>query len=159
MRIVVAILGLLLAGCGALVVTPPAPAAREKAPRDPRAHEVVLYALSLVDIGYRFGGKNPSAGLDCSGMVSYVFERAANMKLVGSAAEIARKGRPIEREGLEPGDLVFFDTRGGPHTHVGIYVGDKRFVHAPSENGRVRIDRLDDGWFASRFTEARTYFD
>lgn len=155
------LLVLVLAGCG-FAISPPetVPASvRERPPSDPRAYDVVLYALSLVDIGYRFGGKNPEAGLDCSGMVSLVFARAADIRLSGSAAEIARQGRRVEDGRLRPGDLVFFDTRGGPHTHVGIYVGEGRFVHAPAANGRVRVDRLDSGWFASRFTEARTYFD
>lgn len=162
MRWLLLLLVFLLAGCGGFVSAPSPTSAsllRERPIADPRAQEVVLYALSLVDIGYRFGGKNPDAGLDCSGMVSYVFERAVGLKLSGSAAEIARRGRVIDGEGLAPGDLVFFDTRGAPYSHVGIYVGEGRFVHAPSANGRIRVDRLDRGWFATRFHEARTYFD
>ncbi|MCU0812631.1 MAG: C40 family peptidase, partial [Thiobacillaceae bacterium] len=113
----------------------------------------------LIDTGYRFGGKNPEAGLDCSGMVSYIYGRAAGIKVSGSAADIARRGRPIERSGLRPGDLVFFNTRNAPFSHVGIYIGDKRFVHAPSGSGRIRIDQLDARYYAQRFETARTYFD
>jgi cell wall-associated NlpC family hydrolase len=124
-----------------------------------KGNEVTLFALGLIDTGYRFGGKNPEAGLDCSGMVSYIYNRAAGLKLNGSAADIARKGRSIERNRLRPGDLVFFNTSNSPFSHVGVYIGDDRFVHAPSTNGRVRIDHLNAGYYAQRFELARTYFD
>lgn len=121
--------------------------------------DVVLYALSLIDTGYRFGGKNPDAGLDCSGMVAYVYDQAAGLKISGSAADIARGGRAVEKSDLRPGDLVFFNTRNAAFSHVGIYIGDDRFVHAPATHGRVRIDRLGDRYYAQRFEAARTYFD
>ncbi len=124
-----------------------------------KGNEVALYALGLIDTGYRFGGKNPEAGLDCSGMVSFIYGRAAGVTVKGSAADIARNSRPIEPESLRPGDLVFFNTRNRPFSHVGIYLGDARFVHAPSSNGRVRIDRLNDRYYAQRFEAARTFFD
>ena len=158
---------LLIAGCGTLV-KPPAPqtsAPETGRPADPRSHEVALFALGLVDTGYRFCGRNPEAGLDCSGMVSYVFENAAGLRLAGSAADMAKQGRPVNGEGLRsieglrPGDLVFFNTRNRPRSHVGIYIGDGRFIHAPNTNGKVRTDSLVTGWFATRFEEARTYFD
>ena len=124
-----------------------------------KGNEVALYALGLIDTGYRFGGKNPEAGLDCSGMVSFIYGRAAGVKVKGSAADIARNSRPIEPEFLRPGDLVFFNTRNRSFSHVGIYLGDARFVHAPSSNGRVRIDRMNDRYYAQRFEAARTFFD
>jgi cell wall-associated NlpC family hydrolase len=145
-----------LAGCARLVERPPGSAA---APTSPRAADVVIFALGLIDTGYRFGGRNPEAGIDCSGMVSYVFAEAAGVKLSGSAADIARRGRAIGTEELRPGDLVFFNTLNRPRSHVGIYIGDGRFVHSPSTRGKVRIDSLGHAWFASRFEEARTYFD
>jgi cell wall-associated NlpC family hydrolase len=132
-------------------------AARHAAPA--KAQDVVLYALGLVETGYTFGGKNPEAGLDCSGMVSHVFDKAAGLRLPGSAADIAQQGRAIEAAQLRPGDLVFFNTRHKPHSHVGIYIGDGRFVHAPNSHGKVRTESLESGWFAARFEEARTYFD
>lgn len=157
-------LGLLLSAC----TTAPPEAARRADP-GPTAiagvraadigSDVALYALGLIDTGYRFGGKNPDAGLDCSGMVAYVFDRAAGLRVSGSAAEIAQVGKPVERESLKPGDLVFFNTRNRPWSHVGIYIGDGRFVHAPNSNGRVRTESLSSGWFAARFEEGRTYFD
>jgi cell wall-associated NlpC family hydrolase len=152
---------LLLAGCGMPVKlpVPDAPAAAAVRPADPRGLEIALFALGLMDTDYRFGGRNPAAGLDCSGMVSYVFENAAGLRLTGSAADLAQQGRPVNGEGLRPGDLVFFNTRNRPRSHVGIYIGAGRFIHAPSTNGKVRTDSLHAGWFATRFEEARTYLD
>ena len=124
-----------------------------------KANDVVLFALGLVETGYLFGGKNPEAGLDCSGMVSYVYRNAADMRLAGSAADLARQGRPVPVEQLRPGDLVFFNTRNKSHSHVGIYIGDDRFVQAPGTRGRVRTENLRNGWFAARFEQGRTYFD
>ena len=118
-----------------------------------------MYAMGLIDTGYRFGGKNPEAGLDCSGMVSYIYNKAAGVKVSGSAADIARKGRQIARDDLRPGDLVFFNTRNAPFSHVGVYIGDNRFVHAPSSSGRVRIDQLNASYYAQRYETARSYFD
>lgn len=124
-----------------------------------KANDVVIYALGLVETGYRFGGKNPDAGLDCSGMVSYVFKQAAGVTLRGSAVDIARQGRAVERATVRPGDLVFFNTTGAAYSHVGIYIGDQRFVHAPNNGGKVRTDSLATGWFAPRLEATRTYFD
>ncbi|MDP1653612.1 MAG: C40 family peptidase [Rhodocyclaceae bacterium] len=162
MRLLISLALLLsIAGCGTLVKPPPPPVASPETSRstDPRTHEIVMFALGLIDTGYRFGGKNPEAGLDCSGMVNYVFENAAGLRLAGSAADMAKLGRPVNGDGLRPGDLVFFNTRNKPRSHVGIYIGDGRFIHAPNTNGKVRADSLTQGWFATRFEEARTYFD
>lgn len=151
---------LLLAGCGTLEMasSPARPVSPSRA-SSAAGQEIVLYALALIDTGYRFGGKNPAAGLDCSGMVAYVYQQAAGLQLSGSAADIARSGREIERQQLRPGDLVFFNTRNQPYSHVGIYIGDNRFVHAPSSNGKVRIDPLHAPYYAQRFESARSYFD
>ncbi|MDR2787582.1 MAG: C40 family peptidase [Candidatus Accumulibacter sp.] len=150
----------LLSACGGLFPTGepgPAPSTRPRA--SALGREVSLYALGLIDTGYRFGGKNPEAGLDCSGMVTYVFRQAAGLKLSGNAADIARRGRPIRRADMRPGDLAFFNTRNAPFSHVGIYIGDDRFIHAPSSNGRVRIDKMSARYYAQRFSAARAYFD
>jgi cell wall-associated NlpC family hydrolase len=156
----------LLTGCGHFGAAPTAATsaiprlpAEATVPADPRAHEVVMYALGLVDNGYRFGGKNPDAGFDCSGMVSYVYGQAAGFRLAGSAADIALRGQPVGETGLRPGDLIFFNTLNRPRSHVGIYIGNGRFIHAPNTNGKVRTESLTRGWFATRFEEARTYFD
>jgi len=133
--------------------------AQAVAPGAEKGSEVAIYALGLIDTGYRFGGKNPAAGLDCSGMVTYIFNHAAGLKLTGSAADLARKGRQIDRSQLRAGDLVFFNTEHRSFSHVGIYIGDGRFVHAPATNGKVHISRLDNPYFAPRFEMARAYFN
>lgn len=163
---------LVLAACGVLPYGTQSPApvasrsgAGEAAPEttpgeaNPKANDVALFALGLIETGYRFGGKNPEAGLDCSGMVSYVYQKAIDMRLAGSAADLAKLGKPVAPTQLRPGDLVFFNTRNRPHSHVGIYIGDDRFVHAPNSRGKVRTESLKSGWFAARFEEGRTYFD
>ncbi len=166
---------LVLAGCGMLSSSTQAPApvagprlaasapARTAPPANAdKASDVVLFALGLMETGYRFGGKNPDAGLDCSGMVSYVFDQAAGLRLPGPAGRHAPPGpagRPVDSAELRPGDLVFFNTRNKPYSHVGIYIGDGRFVHAPNSAGKVRAESLKSGWFAARFEEARTYLD
>lgn len=162
---------LVLAACGLLPVTDTVQRNRDGVPADSagtaatapsvsdKALDVVIFALGLVETGYRFGGKNPEAGLDCSGMVNYVFRQAASFRLQGSAVELAHQGRPVAPAQLRPGDLVFFNTLERPYSHVGIYIGEGRFVHAPSSRGKVRIDSLQQGWYASRFEAARTYFD
>jgi len=146
---------ILLAACGS---TPPAPEQSRRIASE-KGNEVSLFALGLIDTGYRFGGKNPEAGLDCSGMVAYIYKQAVGLQIGGSAADIARQGRPVERRSLRPGDLVFFNTRNAPFSHVGVFIGDERFVHAPSGNGRVRIDLLNASYYAQRFEAARSYFD
>jgi cell wall-associated NlpC family hydrolase len=149
-----------LAACGSPATRPPAsPQTIAPAPVSEKAGDVVVYALGLIGTDYRFGGRNPEAGLDCSGMVAYIFDQAAGLRVSGSAADIARQGRAVGREALRPGDLVFFNTTGQSFSHVGIYIGDQRFVHAPKTNGKVRIDSLSDRYFAQRFEAARTYFD
>ncbi|MBK6909125.1 MAG: C40 family peptidase [Rhodocyclaceae bacterium] len=123
------------------------------------AREVVLSALGLLETGYRFGGRNPEAGLDCSGMVNFVYHSAVQRRLGSSAADMATRGMTVASGKWRAGDLVFFNTRGAPHSHVGIYLGEQRFIHAPSTKGKVRIDRLDTGWFAPRLTEVRRYLE
>lgn len=120
---------------------------------------VANYALSMIGANYHFGGKNPKIGFDCSGLVSYVFSHAASVKLTGSAADMAHQGRRIDKAYLRPGDLVFFNTRNRPLSHVGIYIGQGRFVHAPSTGSKVHISHLDNPYFAQHFEMARTYFN
>ena len=156
------LLAALLAACGSPGTRPaasPETIAQASRPVSEKGNEVVLYAIGLLDTGYRFGGKNPEAGLDCSGMVSYIYGQAAGLRVQGRAADIARSSRPIERNALRPGDLVFFNTLNRSLSHVGIYIGDTRFIHAPSSNGKVRIDRLSDAYYAQRYETARTFFD
>lgn len=121
-----------------------------------KGREVVMYAFGLIDIGYRFGGKNPESGLDCSGMVAYIYEKVTGARLPHNAREIARLARPVERSALQAGDLVFFNTRNRPFSHMGIFVGDGRFMHAPSSGGRIKLSSLSERYYATRFDSART---
>ena len=123
-------------------------------PRD--SQEMVIFALGLLDTGYLFGGRNPEAGLDCSGMVSYIVEQISGRRLPHNAARIAEATRPIDIEELQPGDLVFFNTQNRRHSHMGIYMGDRRFVHAPASRGRIRIASLDNPYFKPRIDGARS---
>ena len=155
----------LLAGCSTTppVATTSAPA-RVVAPSgnyfaldgEHQTQEMVLFALGLLDTGYRFGGRNPDAGLDCSGMVAYIVENISTRRLPHNAAQIADRTRPIDVSELRPGDLVFFNTMKRRHSHMGIYIGDGRFVHAPNSRGWVRVERLDNRYFAQRIDGART---
>ncbi|MCB1959346.1 MAG: C40 family peptidase [Rhodocyclaceae bacterium] len=120
------------------------------------AEQMVLFAYGLLGTGYQFGGRNPEAGLDCSGMVSYIVEQVSGKRLPHNAAQIAAQTRPISRHALQPGDLVFFNTLNRPYSHMGIYLGEGRFIHAPNSRGKVRIEQLANRYFANRFDGART---
>lgn len=168
--LLVAAAGLLLGACGTTTPRPTtsAPAPGQVKPADPppaqlrtnsvKAREVVIYALMLHETGYRFGGKNPKAGIDCSGLVTYVYREGAGMPLQGNAASLARQGRAVSRKALRPGDLVFFNTRNRSFSHVGIYLGDDKFIHALNETAGVRIDRLSQRYYAKRYEGGRTFF-
>jgi len=119
--------------------------------------EVVLRALALVNAPYRYGGRTP-AGFDCSGFVGYVFAETTGLTLPRRSEEIRRLGESLTADQLAAGDLVFFNTLGRAFSHVGIYVGDGRFVHAPARRGRVRVERIDDPYWTSRFNGARRFF-
>ncbi|MFM7799829.1 MAG: C40 family peptidase [Planctomycetota bacterium] len=112
-------------------------------------------ALSFIGVPYRFGGSTPATGFDCSGFVKYVFNKTFDLSLPRTAREMARSGMAVARGELQPGDLVFFNTRGSVNSHVGIYLGDSKFVHAPYSRARVRIDDLDEKYYRQRFNGAR----
>lgn len=112
-------------------------------------------ALSFIGVPYRFGGNTPATGFDCSGFVKYVFSKTFDLSLPRTAREMARTGMAVARGELQPGDLVFFNTRGAVNSHVGIYLGDSKFVHAPYTRARVRIDDLDEKYYRLRFNGAR----
>jgi cell wall-associated NlpC family hydrolase len=118
--------------------------------------EVVMYALGLLDVNYQFGGNNPEAGLDCSGMVSFVYKNAVGAVLPHNAAQIANLARPVAMDQLQAGDLVFFNTLGKSFSHMGIYLGDGRFIHAPSSKGKIRVESLASPYFAQRFEGGRS---
>jgi cell wall-associated NlpC family hydrolase len=121
----------------------------------PQAQEVIFHALAQIGVPYRYGGASPATGFDCSGLVQYVFGRATGVTLPRHTLDIARAGNQIERHELQPGDLVFFNTLRRPFSHVGIYVGEQRFIHAPSNGGRVEIVRMTSRYWETRFDGAR----
>lgn len=117
--------------------------------------EISIEAMALVGIPYRWGGNTPDSGFDCSGLVRYVVSRAASVNLPRVTADMSESGVSIEPDEIAPGDLIFFNTTGRAHSHVGIYVGKLRFVNAPSTGGTVRIDYLTNPYWAARFDGIR----
>ena len=145
---------LAFAGCA----TRPIPAPRSlKAAQ--AGSDIALFALSLLDMPYVSGGRGPATGFDCSGLVSHVYLQGAGIRLQGSAASMARTMRSVSLAELVAGDLVFFNTLGYAFSHVGICLGDGRFVHASNPRTGVRVDRLDNKYYAARFEGAKTIWD
>src|SRR5690606_18701697 len=154
----------LLAGCGRDDVRPtPRPTATAPtrawpvvAPRDPAAANAVLMrAISLVGTPYRYGGNTPDSGFACSGLVNYVFRDMLDLRLPRTSRDLAGfQGPKIEPQRLAAADLVFFGN-GTQVTHVGIYVGEGRFVHAPSTGGTVRLDHLDGSYWQRHYSGAK----
>ena len=120
------------------------------------ANDVLFQAISLVGTPYRYGGNTPDSGFDCSGLVDFVFRDAAGLDLPRSTQELINFRAPeIDRSDLQPGDLVFFSPEGGRVSHVGIYVGEGRFVHAPSQGGTVRLDGLENEYWRRAYRGAK----
>ena len=116
---------------------------------------LAAFAMNLRDIRYRRGGRAPSTGFDCSGFVHYVFAHALNIELPDDSASQFQAGIKIARGEMQTGDLVFFHTHGKRVSHVGIYLGEGRFIHSPTTGQRVRIDQLDNTYWARRFVGAK----
>ncbi|WP_233801991.1 C40 family peptidase [Paraburkholderia sp. HP33-1] len=120
-----------------------------------KAGDVVVGALNMIGVRYRWGGNTPDSGLDCSGFVRYVFQDTLGLALPRRAEEMSRMGEKVRVSDLKPGDLVFFNTMRRTFSHVGIYIGDNKFVHSPSTGSTIRVDDMDDGYWEKRFTGAR----
>lgn len=146
---------LLLHACASAPATrAPTMATRAPAAVPALANSVLFRAIGLVGTPYRYGGNTPEGGFDCSGLVGYVFRDAAGLSLPRRSSDIAGIDAPtVDRDGLAPGDLVFFGRRG--INHVGIYVGEGRFVHAPSTGGTVRMDPLDGPYWRDNYAFAK----
>jgi cell wall-associated NlpC family hydrolase len=137
---------LLLTGCSS---TPPLPRSAEPAALSTvparlsreQANDVTIHAVGLVGTPYRHGGNTPDGGFDCSGLIRYVYKTGAGVLAPRTVSLLADWGQPIPADALQTGDLVVFTLR-GVTSHAGIYVGEGRFVHAPSTGGEVRLDRL-----------------
>jgi cell wall-associated NlpC family hydrolase len=109
----------------------------------------------MIGVRYRWGGNTPDSGLDCSGFVRYVFQDTLGMTLPRRAEEMSRVGEKVRVSDLKPGDLVFFNTMRRSFSHVGIYIGDNKFVHSPSTGSTIRVDDMDSGYWEKRFQGAR----
>ena len=147
----------ILAGCTTVAPRPveiPGTAAMP-APQATLANNVLFRAISLVGTPYKWGGNTPDTGFDCSGLVDYVFRTEAGIDLPRTSREIAKLDAPrIVRKAIEPGDLLFFG-RGHRVNHVAIYVGNGRFVNAPSKGGTVRLDELDGYYWRNHYLFAK----
>lgn len=119
------------------------------------AKDLVLKGLELVGINYRFGGTDPDSGLDCSGFVQVVFKDSLGLLLPRTAKEQSQVGDVIKRSELKPGDLVFFNTMRRAFSHVGIYLGDNRFMHAPRTGAEIRVEDMSQGYWVKRYNGAR----
>ena len=141
------------------VLQPVQPSRRPPGPYNSVRNDLAVFALSLLDTPYRRGGRGPATGFDCSGLVAHVYREGGGIAIKGTSAELGRQSRPIERSALLPGDLVFFNTLGARHSHVGVYVGDGRFVHASNPRTGVRVDHLSNRYYAQRFEGAHSLLD
>ncbi|HKW36625.1 MAG TPA: C40 family peptidase [Burkholderiales bacterium] len=134
---------LVLSGCAS---APPPPA---------RGPELVFQALATAGVPYRRGGESPETGFDCSGLVAHVYREAFGVELPHNALAQSRIGKHVTLGGLEAGDLVFYNTERRPYSHVGIYLGDHRFIHAPKPGAAVRIEDMRTAYWSRRFDGAR----
>ncbi|MGQ9724758.1 MAG: C40 family peptidase [Tepidimonas sp.] len=119
------------------------------------AGQLITTALGLIGVPYRMGGSNAQTGFDCSGFVRYVYANTLGLVLPRRAAEQARATTPIAKDELRPGDLVFFNTMRRAFSHVGVYLGDGKFIHSPNKGDRVKISDMNDRYWARRFNGAR----
>jgi len=134
---------------GTRLLLPPAGQASQQ-------HRFVAAALEYQGVRYRYGGMT-SRGMDCSGLVARVLQ-TYGIDAPHNSQALSKLGVPVSRENLRPGDLVFFHTTRPGVSHVGIYLGDGKFIHASSRQGRVRVDRLDEGYYSQRFVGARRIY-
>jgi len=159
-RCLVAILLLMLGACAAPVRQHLPERIATESFSEPRTdnnagQEFAMRALGFIDAPYRWGGSSPETGFDCSGLVRYIYEQMTGRALPYNAYGLARFGHEIEDTELQPGDLVFFNTLNEPYSHVGIYLGESRFLHAPNRRSRVRISDMNNRYWVSRYNGAR----
>jgi cell wall-associated NlpC family hydrolase len=120
-----------------------------------KASSLLKYALSLVGVNYKYGGKSPETGLDCSGFVRYVYQQAAGLILPHNARAISMFGKKIAISELQPGDLVFYNTMRHTFSHVGIYLGENKFIHASVTGRGVEVVDMNENYWVKRFNGAR----
>lgn len=120
-----------------------------------KTSDLTINAMGMLGIKYKRGGTTPENGLDCSGFVRLVFKNSNEAELPRTAKEISKKGEKIDTKDLKPGDLVFYNTLRKSFSHVGIYLGDNQFIHAPSAGGKIRIESMNLSYWKKRFNGAR----
>ena len=120
-----------------------------------KASELVIQAMGLLGVPYKLGGTSEEKGFDCSGFVRYMYEKSVGLVLPRRAEDQAKATEEISRSELKPGDLVFFNTLKRTFSHVGIYVGDGKFIHAPRPGKAVRVDDMREAYWQKRFNGAR----
>ncbi len=145
---------LAVTGCSVAPVSPRGPGDGDTTTALPRlspeqAADVTLQAVSLVGTPYRYGGNTPESGFDCSGLIAFVYRHSAGIAAPRTVASLVHWGQPVPAASARTGDLVVFSRSGGA-THAGIYVGEGRFVHAPSTGGEVRLDRLTSAYWSKQ---------
>jgi len=123
------------------------------------AQDVILQGLKLVGVRYRWGGNDEDSGLDCSGFVRLVFKDSVGTSLPRTAKEMSEIGQRIDSSQLKPGDLVFFNTMRRTFSHVGIYLGDNHFLHAPRTGAEVRVENMENSYWMQRYNGARRIID
>uniref|UniRef100_UPI0040475A91 C40 family peptidase n=1 Tax=Polynucleobacter sp. TaxID=2029855 RepID=UPI0040475A91 len=124
-----------------------------------KTETLINNAMQLIGVRYRWGGNTPQSGLDCSGFVRYVFNDTFGFLLPRKSAQMSKVGLQIGKEELRPGDLVFFNTMRHAFSHVGIYVGDNKFIHAPSKGKAIRVDDMTKVYWEKRYNGARRLED
>ena len=120
-----------------------------------RANDLVLNAMGFMGIPYKWGGTTPETGFDCSGFVQFVFRQATGVTLPRSSFDQVLQGVSVTRDELQPGDLVFFNTMRAQFSHVGIYIGENRFIHSPSRGKAVEIVDISSSYWQKRYNGAR----
>ena len=160
-RLLLLVLAALLTACVGHAPSPGPVITTPSASYPPVADDVLIRAIGLVGTPYRYGGNTPDSGFDCSGLIGYVYRDAAGISLPRSTCELLAMPVPIVSvRALQPGDLVFFSTQGGGKvSHAGIYVGEGRFVHAPSSGGTVRLDSLSTAYWQKSYLNAKRVLD
>jgi cell wall-associated NlpC family hydrolase len=119
------------------------------------AGDLIMNAMGLLGVAYRFGGNSPVSGLDCSGFMQYIFKKSMRVNLPRTSSEMATVGRAVSRADLQPGDMVFFSPGGRRISHVGMYIGNGRMVHAPRTGKNIEITSIASGYWAKYYTTAR----
>jgi cell wall-associated NlpC family hydrolase len=117
--------------------------------------DTIERAFEFIGVRYKRGGSSPETGFDCSGFVKYLYNETLGLVLPHSAKAIAQQGERVEKSELQPGDLVFFNTMRRAFSHVGIYLGNNQFIHAPRTGTRVRVEDMSDRYWSRRYNGAR----